>query len=82
MAFRDKHIQCFDRGVTFTFIPEEQASFNLRDLPTHQSGVPLAVRQERSGRQSTGQRNNIPSHQYQCQTFTATCSRCGKSTQQ
>lgn len=52
MAFQDKPIQCFDRGVTFTFIPEEQASFNLRDLPTHQSGVPLAVRQEKSGRQA------------------------------
>jgi hypothetical protein len=71
MAFQDKPIQCFDRGVTFTFILEEQAFFNLRDLPT---------RKERQA--SSGQRNNIPSYQYQCQTFTATCSRCGKSTQQ
>jgi len=81
MTFQDKPIQCFDCGVTFTFTPEEQASFQSKGFTNSPKWCPTC-RQSRKERQaSTGQRDHIPGYQSQRQTFTATYSRCGNSTQ-
>ncbi len=81
MTFQDKSIQCFDCGATFTFTPEEQASFQSKGFTNSPKRCPTCRQTRKEKQASAGQKNLMPSYQSQRQTFAATCSRCGKSTQ-
>ena len=84
MSFKDKSLQCFDCGTTFTFSAEEQGQFASKGHTNNPKRCP-SCRQERKARQNTSNvnsyRNNSYENRSQREMFSVVCAECGKTTQ-
>jgi len=81
MIFQSKSIHCQDCGANFTFSAVEQEYFQSKGFvgePEHYPSCRQA-RKERQGGEGHPNGDSVPRSQYQ--VFSATCARCGKSTE-
>lgn len=75
MSFKDKSLQCFDCGATFTFSAEEQEFFESKGY-TNDPKRCLSCRQARKGAHNGNSSYGAPR-----QMFPATCAECGRDTE-